>query len=158
MKIFLTIFAWWLKDPDPYLRPMNPAAGGPKTYGSETLRIRIEGKIQDLVRLKMESWRVRRPVVADSHPFDWEAGSGSGKVSTFWAQNGTSLSARCHFTGPKSFDSQGPTPSHLPSYWMLRATKALRTGHKFYKFGLCLKVLSAKPFPCSYKPIFGIFS
>jgi hypothetical protein len=33
----------------------------------------------------------------------------------FWAPNGICLSARCHFTGSKTLDFQGPTPSHLPS-------------------------------------------
>jgi len=32
--VFLTIFAWWYKDPDPYLWQMDPDPGGPKTYGS----------------------------------------------------------------------------------------------------------------------------
>ncbi len=38
VKVFLTIFAWWWKDPEPvsYLWLMDPDAdpGGPKTYGS----------------------------------------------------------------------------------------------------------------------------
>jgi hypothetical protein len=35
---------------------------------------------------------------------------------SFWAPNGTRLSARCHFTSPKkTFEFQRPTPSHLPS-------------------------------------------
>ncbi len=50
IKVFLTIFAWWQKDPDPGLDPdqnpypwlMNPDPdpdpGGPKTYGSDGSR------------------------------------------------------------------------------------------------------------------------
>ncbi len=36
IKVFLTIFAWWQKgpDPDPYLRLVDPDPGGPKTCGS----------------------------------------------------------------------------------------------------------------------------
>ncbi len=34
IKVFLTIFAWWKKDPDPYLLLTDPDPGGPKTYGS----------------------------------------------------------------------------------------------------------------------------
>jgi hypothetical protein len=36
IKAFLTIFAWWLKDPDPYLWLVDPDPdpGGPKTCGS----------------------------------------------------------------------------------------------------------------------------
>ncbi len=36
IKLFLTVFAWWLKDPDPYLWQIDPVPdpGGPKTYGS----------------------------------------------------------------------------------------------------------------------------
>ncbi len=38
------------------------------------------------------------------------------KYLLFRAPNGTLLTARCHFTGPrKSLDCQGPTPSNLPS-------------------------------------------
>ncbi len=63
----------------------------------------------------------------------------------YWAPNGTRLSARCHpkkkwhspissvpfHTALKGLDFQGPTLSHLPSSWMLSASKALRTGpHK----------------------------
>ncbi len=52
IKVFLTIFAWWLKDPepDPYLilMDLDPDPGGPKTCGSAfesgfaTLLVRIE--------------------------------------------------------------------------------------------------------------------
>ncbi len=37
-----------------------------------------------------------------------------------WAPNGTHLSARYHFTGPKKTprEFQGPTPSHFPSSWI----------------------------------------
>jgi hypothetical protein len=36
IKVFLTIFAWWQKDQDPYLRleVPDPDPGGPKTHGS----------------------------------------------------------------------------------------------------------------------------
>ncbi len=34
IKVFLTIFASWYKDPDPYLWLMDPDPGGPKSYGS----------------------------------------------------------------------------------------------------------------------------
>ncbi len=36
IKVFLTIFAWWQKDPDPdpYLWLVDPDPGGPKTCGS----------------------------------------------------------------------------------------------------------------------------
>ncbi len=34
ITVFLTIFAWWQKDPDPYLWLMDPDPGGPITYGS----------------------------------------------------------------------------------------------------------------------------
>ncbi len=55
IKVFFTIFAWWLKDPDPdpehdpdpdpYLWLVDPDPGGPKTrgsgFGSATLLVRI---------------------------------------------------------------------------------------------------------------------
>ncbi len=34
LKVFLTIFAWWWKDPDPYLWLADLDPGGPKTYWS----------------------------------------------------------------------------------------------------------------------------
>jgi hypothetical protein len=33
----------------------------------------------------------------------------------FWAQNGTRLTVRCHFTGPKKSGFPVPNPSQLPS-------------------------------------------
>ncbi len=41
-------------------------------------------------------------------------GVGHWKSWVFWASNGTHLSARCHFTGPKN--SQFPGPPPLPSH------------------------------------------
>ncbi len=34
IKVFLSIFAGWSKDPDPYIWLADPDSGGPKTYGS----------------------------------------------------------------------------------------------------------------------------
>ncbi len=34
INVFLTNFAWWWKDPDPYLLLTDPDPGGSKTYGS----------------------------------------------------------------------------------------------------------------------------
>ncbi len=36
IKVFLTVFAWWYKDPDPDLWQMDPDPGGPKTCGSRS--------------------------------------------------------------------------------------------------------------------------
>ncbi len=43
IKVILTIFAWWQKDPNPYLWLMDPDQGGPKIYesGSATLLCRV---------------------------------------------------------------------------------------------------------------------
>ncbi len=55
---FLTIFAWWKKDPDPDLVLMDPEPGGPKTYGSgsATLQLPFTEKIMRRVPQKL-AWR-----------------------------------------------------------------------------------------------------
>ncbi len=35
------------------------------------------------------------------------------KTTSFWVRNGTRLSARCHFTGPKKLSNSGPNPLPL---------------------------------------------
>jgi hypothetical protein len=42
----------------------------------------------------------------DAYPLLGEVGGGGPWNSqVFWAQNGTRLSARCHFTGPKKLEN-----------------------------------------------------
>jgi hypothetical protein len=52
-----------------------------------------------------------------------------GEVGGGWAQNGTPLSAHCHFTGPKKTrEFQGLTPSHFPSWWICTHPKHYAQG------------------------------
>jgi hypothetical protein len=47
VKVFLTIYAWWQRDPDPdpYIVITDPDPGGPKTYGSATRYPKIRKEI-----------------------------------------------------------------------------------------------------------------
>ncbi len=58
----------------------------------------------------------------------WE-GVGPWKLRLFWAPvKWHRANRRVRFGAQKSRDFQSPTPSHLSSYWMLPASKALHTG------------------------------
>jgi len=55
-------------------------------------------------------------------------GLGPGNLEFFGPQMALAYRLDAISQGKKTLDFQGPTPSHLPSKWMLAASKALRMG------------------------------
>ncbi len=54
-------------------------------------------------------------LLMQANPLLGQVGEGwAVEILTFLGPKGTRLAARCHFTGAKSLDFQGPSPSNLP--------------------------------------------